>query len=324
MDEPSISVVIPVYNRPELITDCLESLVPSLEHLVEVVVVDDGSTDGQTPEAVEAVIARHQIQDKVRLIRQKNAGPGAARNTGVAEARGTWIAFLDSDDLWLPWSGRGLKECLIRQSDAHVVFLNARPFADIAEVPGWSEEAVTEKRHNGFFEVTEVRPRIIRVGSGYFALRKALFESSGGFVAGLRGSEDTDLYYRIADAGVFISLEYPAMIARRTGGDDSLTLNMSALSEGLYYLMDGRRSGRYGEIRKELDMALADLLAFWIHALFMGGWGREAYDLLLRKGGLGILLRSGHQIAALKLLGIPILALIRPKNHKFSWRPKST
>lgn len=323
MEAPRVSLVIPVYNRPALITDCLMSLAPSLPELVEVVVVDDGSTDGgRTPAAVEAAIAALGAGDRIRLLRQQNAGPGAARNTGAAAATGDWIAFLDSDDLWLPWSGRALKAAITRNPEAVVIFENARPFARIEEVAGWTEEPVAEKRHDDFFAVTRVTPRVIRIGSGYFAIRREVFTESTGFVPGLRGSEDTDLFYRIADAGGYVSLEYPALIARRTGGDDSLTLNMSALAEGLYYLMDGRRDGRYGPVRPEMDAALADLLAFWIHALFWGGWGREAYDLLLRRGGFGILMRHGRRKQALKLLAVPALSLVRPRNHRFSWRPK--
>ncbi|MEI4488222.1 glycosyltransferase family A protein [Frigidibacter sp. MR17.14] len=322
MEAPSVSLVIPVYNRPALITDCLRSLAPSLNELVEVIVVDDGSTDGKTPQAVEAAILAAGAPAKIRLVQQKNAGPGAARNTGAAAARGEWIAFLDSDDLWLPWSGRALREAIQRNPQAVVIFGNARPFARIGEVADWIEEAVSEKRHDDFFAVTRIKPRVIRIGSGYFAIRRETFAASTGFVPGLRGSEDTDLFYRIASAGGYVSLEYPALVARRTGGDDSLTLNMSALSEGLFYLMDGRRDGRYGPIRPEMDAALADLLAFWIHALFRGGWGREGYDLLLRQGGFGIMMRNGQRRAALKLIAVPLLSLIRPRNYSFSWRPR--
>lgn len=324
MTVPSISVVIPVYNRPGLIAECLASLAPSLDVLHEVVVVDDGSTDGKTPEAVVAAIRELGADGKVRLVRQQNAGPGAARNRGVQEACGDWIAFLDSDDLWLPWSGMSLADCVTRNADAAVIFLNARPFADPAELPAWTPEEVREKRHGDFFEVTRVVPRVIRIGSGYFAIRREVFVASDGFPPRLRGSEDTDLFYRIAGAGTYVSFEYPALIARRTGGDDSLTLNMSALCEGLYFLMDGRASGRYGPIRPELDGALADLLAFWIHALFWGGWGREAYDLLLRRGGFGILMRNGRAKSALKLLFVPVLSILRPGNHRFRWRPASS
>lgn len=95
---PPVTVVLPVYNREKLVGDTLESILSQRFGEFEVVVVDDGSTDG-TAEAVKAFTQR---DGRVRYVFQDNAGPGAARNTGITEARGEWIAFLDSDDLWEP------------------------------------------------------------------------------------------------------------------------------------------------------------------------------------------------------------------------------
>src|SRR3712207_2443148 len=92
------SVVIPVYNRAALVGATLDSVLgQEFEGEFEVVVVDDGSTD-ETP----AVLARYG--ERVRVLRQENAGPGAARNLGIRTARGEYVAFLDSDDLWFPWT----------------------------------------------------------------------------------------------------------------------------------------------------------------------------------------------------------------------------
>jgi hypothetical protein len=89
---PSISVVIPNYNRADLIGETLESMLRQSRAPAEVIVVDDGSADGSVEE-----IAR--FGSRVRLIRQENAGPAAARNRGLAAASGAYVQFLDSDDL---------------------------------------------------------------------------------------------------------------------------------------------------------------------------------------------------------------------------------
>ncbi len=90
-----ISVVIPTYNRLGYLREALESVLRQTHAADEILVVDDGSTDG-TEAAISALPA------PIRYIRQKNAGPAAARNRGLREAKGDWIAFLDSDDLWVP------------------------------------------------------------------------------------------------------------------------------------------------------------------------------------------------------------------------------
>jgi glycosyltransferase involved in cell wall biosynthesis len=91
---PSISVVIPAYNAERFIAEAIQSVLAQTYEVTEIIVVDDGSSD-HTCEAA-AGFAR------TRIIKQSNGGPGAARNTGVNAASGDWIAFLDSDDLWLP------------------------------------------------------------------------------------------------------------------------------------------------------------------------------------------------------------------------------
>jgi len=92
---PRVSVIIPAYNAERYLGEALDSVMAQTWRDIEVVVVDDGSTDG-TQEIVRG------YGPPVRLLEQANAGPAAARNRGVREAEGELVAFLDSDDLWLP------------------------------------------------------------------------------------------------------------------------------------------------------------------------------------------------------------------------------
>ncbi len=93
--EPLVSVVMPAYNAAATITAAIHSVLRQTYPQWELIVVDDGSTDG----TARRVLA---FGDRVRYLRQEHLGPGAARNRGVAEARGHVVAFLDADDLWLP------------------------------------------------------------------------------------------------------------------------------------------------------------------------------------------------------------------------------
>ena len=90
----SVSVIIPAYNTEKYIRRAIDSVLAQTHPAAEIIVVDDGSTDG-TPEIVQS------YGPPVRYIYQANAGPGAARNAGIRAAQGDWIAFLDSDDEWL-------------------------------------------------------------------------------------------------------------------------------------------------------------------------------------------------------------------------------
>ena len=97
---PALSVVIPVYNGAAFLPACLASLAAQTRHDFEIVLVDDGSTDGSA--AIAQAFARQDGAPPLRLIRQDNSGVSAARNRGIAEARAPLIGFLDSDDTWEP------------------------------------------------------------------------------------------------------------------------------------------------------------------------------------------------------------------------------
>ncbi|MEM8948485.1 MAG: glycosyltransferase family A protein [Pseudomonadota bacterium] len=98
MPPPLVSIVIPIYNRADLIADAIRSCFSQSYHTVEIILVDDGSTDD-----LASAIAPFAEDQRLRLVRhQRNQGVSAARNSGVRAARGKFVAFLDSDDVWLP------------------------------------------------------------------------------------------------------------------------------------------------------------------------------------------------------------------------------
>jgi len=97
---PLISVVVPTYNRFEPTSTAIESVLSQTYANREIVVVDDGSCDGSGEEVRRFVEEQARAGENIRYVRQENRGPSAARNTGIAQARGEYIAFLDSDDVW--------------------------------------------------------------------------------------------------------------------------------------------------------------------------------------------------------------------------------
>ena len=93
---PAITVVVPAYNAADTVVETIQGVLRQTMEDLEVVVVDDGSGD-DTAARVEAI-----ADPRLRLLRQENGGAAAARNAGIRQARGRWVAFLDSDDVWLP------------------------------------------------------------------------------------------------------------------------------------------------------------------------------------------------------------------------------
>jgi glycosyltransferase involved in cell wall biosynthesis len=121
----SISVIVTVYNRFEPTKRAVESVLGQTLAVSEVILVDDGSFDGTSELLQKHVAENARWRGRVRYVHQENQGPGAARNRGLAEAQGEWLAFIDNDDLWLPhkleWQFRALdqfKQCEACITDA--------------------------------------------------------------------------------------------------------------------------------------------------------------------------------------------------------------
>jgi glycosyltransferase involved in cell wall biosynthesis len=130
--EPAVTAAIVVHDGERYIAEALESILAQSRAADEILVVDDGSSDG-TPDVVRRFGAA------VRLVRQENAGPGAARNRVVAEARGEWIAFLDHDDLWTEDKLELQLAALARDPALETVFGHAREFASPELLAGEAE-----------------------------------------------------------------------------------------------------------------------------------------------------------------------------------------
>lgn len=178
-----VSVVIPVYNGEKYIQETLESVLGQSYPDVEVIVIDDGSTDG-TLEILSG------YGERLRVFQQKNSGAAAARNKGIQEASGKWVAFVDADDIWLP-------EKLQKQLAACGEFVwshTASVF--IGGVNHGKLGSDFSTVHSGFVLKELVCGNFITT-STVLVDRKAILDA-GGFDLGLRSIQDWDLWIRIA------------------------------------------------------------------------------------------------------------------------------
>ncbi len=184
---PAVSVIIPTYNRAELVTRAIGSVLGQTFQDFEVLVVDDGSTD-----ATEAVVG--EVGDpRVRYLRQPhNQGVSAARNRGMREARGPFIAFLDSDDEWFPEKLERQVECLrAAPADVGLVYTGVR--SETGDGSAWSFRP--EHRGDVYPGILEANP--IHSGSSVM-IRRNVIRVAGFFDEEIPAIEDFEYWIRIA------------------------------------------------------------------------------------------------------------------------------
>ncbi len=204
-----ISVIIPVYNRAQMVKRAIDSVLAQTDPVHEIIVVDDGSTDA-TPMVLK------DYQHRIHIVRQTNKGVSAARNAGIHEATGDWLAFLDSDDEWLP-------EKLSLAKD----FLNHHPeYLIFQSEEIWirrGKRVNPKKKHQkyGGWIFKQSLPLCI-VSPSAVVIHRSVFEHVGVFDESFPVCEDYDLWLRVARKFP-IGLDRRFGIIKYGGHDDQLS-----------------------------------------------------------------------------------------------------
>ncbi|MFF7636114.1 glycosyltransferase family 2 protein [Kitasatospora sp. NPDC008050] len=197
-----VSVVIAAYNAERTLGPALTSVLAQLPPPAQVVVVDDGSTDGTA--AVAGAFPG------VELIGQQNQGPSAARNTGIRAATQPWVAFLDADDLWLP--GKLARQLAIAGRRPEAVLL-AGDWVRTASVPHRPDgDAMAPETETllGYRDLLVLN----RFQTSTVLVRAEVLTACGGFDPALDGAEDWDLWLRCAKLGPAVKLDVPLVVYR--------------------------------------------------------------------------------------------------------------
>lgn len=202
MTAATASVVVPVFNGEHQIADAISSLLAQDHPSVEVIVVNDGSTDGTAD-----VVARFP---EVRYLEQENGGPAAARNAGIGVASGEFVGFLDADDIAPPTKLAAQIGRLLEYPEVTGVLGRQQiVLEDGVDVPEWLG-------HDPYFgDLGGVNPISL-------VTRRQVLEEIGGFDTseGVWGGEDRDLLIRLREAGANIVVLDDVVLIRRIHGDN--------------------------------------------------------------------------------------------------------
>jgi glycosyltransferase involved in cell wall biosynthesis len=207
--KPLVSVIIPTYNRGWILKEAIDSALAQDFRDFELIVVDDGSTD-ETKKILDG------YDQELMVMRQSNRGVSAARNRGIAAAAGRLIAFLDSDDLWLP-----------RKLSTQVAYFDSNPDAVIAQTEEiWIRNGMRVNpkiRHHKFAGMIFERSlALCLVSPSAVMMRRSLFDEVGLFDEDLPACEDYDLWLRISWRYPVHLIETP-LIIKRGGHADQLS-----------------------------------------------------------------------------------------------------
>lgn len=230
---PEVSVIMPAFNVADYLREAAESALSQTWTDLEVVIVNDGSTDGTG--SIAESIRRHD-PERVRVIAQKNAGLAAARNTAMRHARGEYFALLDSDDVWLPgflasqmaFFGENPRLDVVT---GNAVFLGSRKDGQLAR-------PCPDLRPDLTLETILTDEEAVFVMSVF---SRRVFDTIGGFDESMRTNEDYDFWLRAAAAG-FRFGRNPLPLARYRRRDDSLSASETRMVAGILRVYEKARA----------------------------------------------------------------------------------
>lgn len=278
---PMFSVVIATYQSAGWLPTSLDSVFGQSFRDFEVVVVDDGSTD-----ATGDLLAGYG--DVVHVFTVSHGGVSNARNVGTGHAVGSYVVFLDADDLLFPWALQRYADAIARHRSPALVLSRPVYIHDEADMGASADLDLECQRWDDYLASVVVGGHRVSIAS---AIRRDVLVASGGFRR-TSSAEDHDLYLRLGIEPGFVYVDAPPLYAYRQHGQ-SASHDTRVVHDGLRFLLGEERAGRYPGGRRRAPQrhhVLGGLVAWATHrCLDAGGWWPAA-DLYLR--GLPLLLRT--------------------------------
>lgn len=280
---PLVSVIIPVYNREDLVREAIKSAAAQTWTDYEIIIVDDGSTDNtrQTAKSLQPAFA-----DRMRLIPQDHTGmPGQVRNRGAREAAGEYIAFLDSDDLWEPEKLSRQLQFFRKERDEEG---ERYRLCHTREIWLRTDKEISQKgqRHRREGMIFEDALKKCIIGPSTVMMERSLFEETGGFREDLEIAEDYEYWLRICAENRAGYID-EALVIKRAGGWEQLSEKYGHIEffrlRGLKSLVD--RDFFSGENRRKAAAELTDKCRIYAAGCRKRGRTGEAeeYDKLARE-----------------------------------------
>lgn len=260
----NVSVIIPTHDRARLLERALQSVLAQARPAQEVIVVDDGSDDGTT----EIVRARFP---QVYCICQRNQGVSNARNRGIEAASGDWLAFLDSDDEWLPQKLAWQERVLIAYPQYRICHTD-----EIWIRNGRRVNAMKKHAKAGGFIFEQCLPRC-SISPSSVLIHRSVFDETGSFNESLSACEDYDLWLRICARFPVLYVDQP-LIIKHGGHDDQLSRRHSAMDR---FRITALENILQQDLRPRYYRAALDMLIKKIDIYLQGAIKRDKHEEII-------------------------------------------
>lgn len=270
---PLFSIIVPTYNRSALLLEALESVRSQSFEDYEVIVVDDGSADDTA-----ALLAREAGDERwdgrLHVLRQDNAGQGAARNLAIDHAVGEYCTFLDSDDLLFPWSLATLARAIEENERPPLLFGLEHRFHTPEEYADVQPTALQTRRWPDLY--TFARTNLLG-GPGLYIAKMQAVREAGKFMIDRVVGEDLDLLYRLGTLSPMVQIESPATMGYRMH-PEQFTSNTDKWYRGAGWLILRCKSGVYpGGKAREREIRVLICRAAMYFAFMCLFWGGRGY-----------------------------------------------
>jgi glycosyltransferase involved in cell wall biosynthesis len=259
MNHPQFSIIIPTFQRINLLKECLLSIYAQDFKDFEVIVVDDAS------DSLVCEMTRKEFP-QVSYYSQKGKGPGAARNLGASHARGVYLTFVDDDDLLHKTYLSTISQILQRDESVEMIFVQHRDFScPIA----WQEFATKQSQVINYTRYENIMDYMLADGTFvgaavWAALKKSYFLSTDGFVVGKINMEDVEWLLRSSNMGSVVRIDTPILLGYRLH-KNQVTTSVIKSHKGLVNILKSEIADRFPVVHSEQRIKrLNQSLQYWL------------------------------------------------------------
>ena len=298
---PCFSVIIPCYNSARWIRRCLDSVFDQGGNDFEVIAVDDGSKDG-------TLAILNAYGHGIKVFSQSNQGAGVARNLAIRHAAGDYIATLDADDVWFPWTLATYRQVIAEFNQPGIVAGKPHHFKEDAELVDETVPEPAAYQHYANFYAAAADGFWFLL-NGALIVRKDVLETCGGFADQNINSEDTHLFMKFGMMPDFVAVTSPRLFGYRSHGTNSV-YNSNRSYDGCRFLMELESKGAYpgGSAMKPIRRTMLTTHSRSASlACLKAGSFHQSWQLYLHTFGWNLALGRIRYLA-----GFPILLAMAP------------